>query len=279
MSAIPEVSSPARWTTWAARCSNAACNRKRLMPNLFRTYVGIYLGKEWFCGPECFEAFLQATITAAISSQQTNEPPKTRRMPLGLLLLQRGVLTSDQLALARAKQQTDGVNLGSAVQSLGFATAEQVTSAVAAQWSCPVFALGGRSMSLPIRVPRRLLEQYEMLPVHFVDADKRLTVGFVTAVQYQILSTIESITGCDALPCFITTKDFQRHLLTIQPSPDNEIVFDSPMPTAEIARLGRNYVSQLGAKATRLGMCRDYLWIRIWGNQQQIDLLFRVQPE
>ncbi len=193
--------------------------------------------------------------------------------------MQRGVLTSDQLALARSKQQADGVNLGSAVQALGFATAEQVTSAVAAQWSCPVFALAGRSLSLPIRVPRRLLEQYEMLPVHFVEADKRLTVGFVTAIQYQILSTIENITGCDALPCFITAKDFQRNLQAIQPSPDNEILFDRPMPTAEIARLGRNYVTQLGAKATRLGMCRDYLWIRIWGNQQQIDLLFRVQPD
>jgi len=200
-------------------------------------------------------------------------------MPLGLLLLQRGVLTSDQLSLARAKQQADAVNLGSAVQTLGFATAEQVTAAVAAQWSCPVFALGGRSLSLPIRVPRHLLEQYEMLPVHFVDADKRLMVGFVTAVQYQILSTIESITGCDALPCFITAKDFQRSLQTVPPSPDTEIIFDRPMPTAEIARLGRNYVNQLGAKATRLGMCRDYLWIRIWGNHQQIDLLFRVQPE
>jgi hypothetical protein len=249
------------------------------MPNLFRTYVGIYLGKEWFCSPECFEAYLHGTITAAISSQQVSEPPKTRRMPLGLLLLQRGVLTSDQLAIGRAQQQADGVNLGSAVQTLGFATAEQVTAAVAAQWSCPVFALGGRSVSSPIRVPRRLLEQYEMLPVHFVEADKRLMVGFVTAVQYQILSTIEKITGCDALPCFITARDFQRNLQTIQASPDNEIVFDRPMATAEIARLGRNYVSQLGARETRLGICRDYLWIRIWGNQQHADLLFRVQPE
>jgi hypothetical protein len=249
------------------------------MPNLFRTYVGIYLGKEWFCTPECFESFLHNTITAAISTQQLNEPSKTRRMPLGLLLVQRGVISSDQLTMARAKQQVDGINLGSAVQVLGFATGEQVTAAVAAQWSCPVFSLGGRSLSLPVRVPKRILEQYEMLPVHYVEADKRLMVGFVSGVQYQILSTIESITGCDALPCFITARDFQRHLQTIQPSPENEIIFDRPMATPEIVRLGRNYVSQLGAKATRLGMCRDYLWIRLWSNQQQTDLLFRVQPE
>jgi len=281
MPAIREISSAARWTTWTVHCSNTACTRKRLLvPHIFRSYMGIYLGKEWFCSPECFETFLHGTITAAIASQQKNEPSKSRRMPLGLLLLQRGVLTSDQLAVARAKQQAEGINLGVAAQELGFATAEQVTAAVAAQWSCPVFTLPGRALSFPVRVPRKLLEQYEMLPVHYVDVDKRLMLGFVTRVQYQILSTIESITGCDALPCFITARDFQRHMqMSISPAPDNEIVFDRPMPTAEIARLGRNYVSQLGAKATRVGMCRDYLWVRIWNEQQYTDLLFRVQPD
>jgi Type II secretion system (T2SS), protein E, N-terminal domain len=277
MSAVNQVSTPTKWSSWTARCSNPACNRKRLMPNLFRTYVGIHLGKQWFCSPECFEAFLQNTITAAISSQQLNEPPKARRMPLGLLLLQRGVLNSDQLALVRAKQQTDGINLGCAAQELGFATAEQVTAAVAAQWSCPVFSLGARSLTYPVHVPRRLLEQYEMLPVHFVEADKRLMMGFVTGVQYQVLSTIENITGCDALPCFITAKDYYRCLRAIPASPENQTIFETPTPTAEISRLGRNYVSQLGAQAVRLGMCRDYLWMRIWSNQGQIDLLFRVQ--
>jgi len=132
---------------------------------------------------------------------------------------------------------------------------------------------------MPVRVPRRLLEQYEMLPIHFVEVDKRLTVGFVRRVQYQILSTIENITGCDALPCFITHRDFERCLQTTLPAADNEIILDRPMDAAEIAQLGRNFASQLGAKAIRLGMCRDYLWIRIWSSQDPTDLLFRVRAE
>jgi hypothetical protein len=201
-------------------------------------------------------------------------------MPLGLLLLSRGILTSEQLVLALDKQKTEGTNLGEAVQTLGFATSEQVTSAVAAQWSCPVFTLTGRLVSPSIYVPRRLLEQYEMLPVHFVETDRRLTIGFVSRVQYQILSTIESITGCDAMPCFITAQDYRRHLqASAFLTRENEIIFDRPMPTTEIARMSRNYVSQLGAKETRFGMCRDYLWMRIWSRQQETDLLFRVQQD
>lgn len=271
---------PEKWKTWKLPCSNAACTRKRLMPQMSRRYTGICLGKQWFCSPDCFEESLSASLTSTLSSRKAEGSPKVRRMPLGLLLVSRGVLSSEQLTLALGKQRAEGINLGEAVLALGFATAEQVTAAVAAQWSCPVFALAGRLLSLPIRIPRLLLEQYEMLPVHLVATDKRLTVGFVSRVQYQILSTIESITGCDAVPCFITAQDYRRHLqASVFAAQDNEIMFERPVTTAEIARLSRNYVSQLGATETRFGMCRDYLWMRIWSRQQETDLLFRVQPD
>lgn len=271
---------PAKWKAWTLPCSNTACSRSSLLPHISRRHTGLSMGKDWFCTPDCFEEFLRGAITATVSSRQVQDPPQVRRMPLGLLLLSRGILTSEQLVLALDRQKTEGRNLGDAVQALGFATAEQVTSAVAAQWSCPVFTLGGRVISLPIHVPRLLLEEYELLPVHFVEADKRLTVGFVSRVQYQILSTIEHITGCDATPCFITGQDYRRHLQasTFQPR-ENEVIFDGPMPTSEIARLSRNYVSQLGAKEIRFGMCRDYLWIRIWSRQQETDVLFRLEQE
>ncbi len=271
---------PARWKTWALPCSNTACTRKSLLPSLSRRHAGVSLGKEWFCSPDCFENFLHATIAATITSRQVQEPPQVRRMPLGLLLMQREILTSEQLVLALERQKLDGTNLGEAVQALGFATSEQVTSAVAAQWSCPVFTLTARLVPPPIHIPRLLLEQYEMLPVHFVEADRRLSIGFVSRVQYQILSTIEHILGCDAMPGFITAQDYQRHLqASAFLTRENEIIFDRPMPTAEIARMSRNYVTQLGAKDTRFGMCRDYLWMRIWSRQHETDLLFRVQPD
>jgi hypothetical protein len=145
---------PVRWRMWTLPCSNTACTRRRFFPNISRRHAGICLGKKWFCSPDCFEEFLHGTIAAAISSRQVQEPPQVRRMPLGLLLLSRGILTSEQLVLALDKQKTEGTNLGEAVQTLGFATSEQVTSAVAAQWSCPVFTLTGRPASPSIYVPR-----------------------------------------------------------------------------------------------------------------------------
>jgi hypothetical protein len=274
------VTVPAGWKTWTLRCSSAACKRKRLMPLFSRNYVGIYAGKSWFCGPDCFESFLYNAITEATSVRQVQEPRQARRMPLGLLLVSRGVLTSDQLSVVRNKQTNEGMNLGEAVQQLGLATAEQVTAAVAAQWACPVFPLAGRALTLPVRIPRPLLAQYEMLPVHFLEAEKRLTIAFVSRVQYQVLSTIESVTGFDAVPCFITADQYRRYLPPEASSTqDNEIIFDRPAPASEIAKLSRNYVTQLDAIEVRFGICRDYLWMRVWSSKQESDLLFRVQQE
>ncbi len=51
-------------------------------------------------------------------------------------------------------------------------------------------------------------------------------------------------------------------------------------PQAEIARLSRNYVSQLGADETRFGMCRDYLWMQnlepSTGNRPALSFAARV---
>ena len=102
-------------------------------------------------------------------------------------------------------------------------------------------------------------------------------VGFVSRVQHHILYTIEHITSCSASPCFITASEYHGGMqLCNLEATENEIVFDRPSDTREIAGLVRNYVNQIGAERVRFGMCRDYLWARVVG-RQEIDLLFRLQ--
>jgi hypothetical protein len=197
------------------------------------------------------------------------------------MLHDRGVLTKEQLEHALDSHRASGTNFGEAVQQLGFATAEQVTAAVAAQWACPVFPLGDQPLAIPVRIPRRLLELYRMLPVHFAEKGRKLLIGFVSSVHYQILYTIEHMTECDVQPCFITTRDYEHNL---HPGPasaerEDELLFEQVMSTAEMAAIATNYVVQVGAARARIGRCRNYLWTRTWGRKGEIDLLFRVQAD
>lgn len=237
---------------------------------------GVWLAKDWFCSPDCFEPAARKKLAELLCARQSQDRTPALRMPLGLLLVSREILTHEQLKIALEQQRTNGGNLGEIVQELGFATEQQVTSAVAAQWASPVFNLGDRPLPLEVRVPRPLLEQYAMLPVHYSPIGKQLMVGFVSRVQHHILSTIEQVAECSAKPCFVTASEFRRGMqLNMLTATENEVVFENPTATHEISGLILNYVNEMGAEKVRFGMSRDYFWARIVG-RQEVDLLFRL---
>lgn len=265
-------------------CANPACTAKPLVQAVSRRHMGMRLFEQWFCSPDCFENGAQHKIVELLSARDKQEKPPTLRMPLGLLLVSRGILSHEQLKIALDRQRASGANFGDVVQELGFATQQHVTAAVAAQWACPVFSLGERPLPAEARIPRCLLELYGMLPVHFSQLGRRLMVGFVTRVQHHILYTIERMTSYTATPCFITATEYRKHIqsLAAAAATENELVFERTSRfddgLTEIAKLVRNYVCQAGAEEARFGMCGDYLWVRILG-RQEMDLLFRMQND
>lgn len=277
--AIPGIAKAlTKWRDWPA-CANPACTSKSLVQAVSKRHTGIRLFDQWFCGPDCFECGARQKILELLCVRNAQEKPPAMRMPLGLLLLSRGILTHEQLKVALDQQRQTGANFGEVVQELGFATQQHVTAAVAAQWACPVFSLGDRPLPGEVHIPGCLLQLYGMLPVHFSEIGRRLMVGFVTRVQHHILCTIEQITSCTATPCFISASEYRRHVQSLAVAAvENELVFDRNNNTAEIARLVRNYVNQTGAEQARFGMCRDHLWVRILG-RQEMDLLFRMQND
>ena len=275
---MPGISSKLR--EWSPRCSNPDCSAQTLL-RIARRHRGIRLADSWYCSPGCFRSAAATRIAELCASSVKPLTTQKSRIPLGLMLHARGVLTKEQLEHALDSHRTSGANFGEAVQQLGFATAEQVTAAVAAQWACPVFPLSDQPFAIPIRIPRRLLELYQMLPVHFAENGRRLLIGFVTSVQYQILYTIEHMTECAVQPCFITAQNYERKLHSC-PAPfarEDELLFEQVMNTSEIASIATNYVVQVGAAQARIGRCRNYLWTRTWGRKGEVDLLFRVQSD
>jgi len=265
-----------KWRHWPG-CANPACKGNPLKHAVSKRHFGVWLSQEWFCGSDCFEQGARKKIRELLTARYSAEKPPALRMPLGLLLLSRGILTHDQLKTALERQRSIGGSIGDIVQEFGFATAQQVTAAVAAQWACPVFSMGDRPPVTDVRIPRRLLEVYGMLPVHYSEVGGRLMVGFVTRVQHHLLYTIEHMTGCTATPCFITAGDYRRGLESWSfISAENDLTFDRASSIGEIARMVRSYVNQAGAESARFGVCQDFLWVRVRG-RQEIDLLFRLE--
>jgi hypothetical protein len=200
------------WRKLSPKCANRSCDRKTWLQAFGPRNPGLNVEGDWYCCAECFERTVRERIADLMNSQVAPAKPHTSRVPLGLLLLQRGILSAEQLKIALNLHRATESNFGEVVQQLGFATQEQVTAAVASQWACPVFPLGDRRLDVQVRVPRRFMELYRMLPVHYSESERRLLIGFVSSVQHQILYTIGHITSCTPIPCFITAREYELHL-------------------------------------------------------------------
>jgi len=211
------------------------------------------------------------------------------RVPLGLLLLSRQQLTPDQLRAALAAQRAAGHGrIGDWVQTLGFASEQQVTAALAKQWSCPLLRMNSL-FSIPFttdgsrvpQIPRTVLEAFVMIPVDYVNATATLHLAFGDGIDYSVLYAIEQMAGCRTVPCMAVPSLVRQSLQSLPGRRDeNEVVFDQAVDAAEFARIVRSYCVRLAASQVNLVACGPHLWVRLFRlSRPPLDLMLRALPE
>jgi hypothetical protein len=237
---------------------------------------GVLLEGSRYCIEVCLElALSDALRRAGARSHRT----AAHRVPLGLLLLSRQQVTVEQLRAALAAQRNAGRGrIGEWLQALGFASEQQITAALARQWSCPVLRTNSRlpaSARAP-HIPIALLETFVMLPVEYVEIRETLHIAFGEGIDYKVLYAIEQMTGCHTEPCMAVPSFVRTHLQRLSGHrAEDEVVFDCVTDTAEICRIIRSYCARLMATEIRLAACGPYLWARLLRpSPTPLDLLF-----
>jgi hypothetical protein len=200
-------------------------------------------------------------------------------MPLGLILINRGLLTIDQLRKATNEQKDAGDEIGELLVHQGLLTEKQVTATRATQWGCPVFAVPPHAVRIAVNIPRALLQIYSMVPVHYVAATNLLLVGFVHGVEYGLLYAIEQMTGCKTRPCFVTPSDFRVQMQQreqLQEPFFKEMIFERIHTPAEVARILCSSSLEIEADEASFVKCKEYLWARLKSDSEAVDLLFKT---
>ncbi len=224
-----------------------------------------------YCSAACLEQALLEVLRAEHSRSQ-GAALTPHRIPLGLILLSRQQLTADQLRSALEAQRKVGSDvptpkkIGEWLQDFGFATEQQVTAALARQWSCPVLRnLPARmAASFPLAIPTLLLEHFQVMPVELVEATGSLLMAFGGSIDYSILYAIEQMLGYHTQPCLVLPSILRKSLLSIaQHHGVNDVVFDGLQDVAECAHIIGNYTSTVRAEEVRLAHCGEHLWIRL----------------
>ncbi len=278
--AMLPTSSPLATLAALPACANAFCPRPpTLWQRWWARHEGMQLQKRWYCSPECFQEGLLRRLNelAMLAPRQASQPTRT---PLGLVLLSQGAITARQLRAALEAQRRAGSGLlGEWLIRMGAISEPQVTSALAVQQGCPVFA-GREPRSLPVAMhwPAPLTQSYRAVPVFYNPAQGDLYVGFLEGVHHGFLYSLERMLDCRTQPCILEPAAFRENVeRQAWPGKNETIVIQQRQSAIEMTRTIANYAGQVHAESCGITWCDDHLWIRLARpDVSHVDFLFRL---
>jgi hypothetical protein len=231
-----------------------------------------------YCASECFEHAAGRRF-ARLCAPAPPELPVQHRIPLGLLMLARGQLTNHQLHLALEAQKRSGRGrIGEWLETFGFASEPQITSALGVQWACPVFASSAMlDLAAARMLPYRLLASFRMCPVQFVERSRTMYVSFGEGVDHAALYAIEQMLECRTEPGLVGARvldDFLEQLAGQRGAGD--LLFESWRDPTDMARITCGYVRKFGAQDVRIVGLGSYIWARLQAGKDAVNLLFRL---
>lgn len=263
----------------ARACSSPNCGHgPTIRQRLWRAIPSVRLHGAAFCFPECLERELVRRLQDACIPPRL-EPASSCRVPLGLLMLSRGELTSEQLQQALELQRKNGTGrIGEWLQKLGHACDVSVAAALASQWSCPVVKTVPAGVG-SCTIPFCLLKSFGMAPVHFSNQRRMLHMAFADKIEYRALFAIEQMIDCKTEACLTTRSEIEAALVRMEEQRSRaEKIFEGTNDPEETTRIISSYVSTLRATEIRVAHCGELLWARLSGAQFSENLMFSRAP-
>ena len=263
-------------------CANPTCLRP---PTLWQRWwardEGIDFEQGWYCSAECFASGLLTHVDGLARPLGRLRPPQAR-FPLGLILLEQGVISGEQLQKALACQRRAGQGrIGEWLIRAGAATEPDITGALAVQQNCPLFSKASTgSFPAVTKFPMSLIRDCGGVPVHFSSSSNTLYLAFAGPLNRGILRAATHLMRCRIEPCIISPSLHRSAIAGWEgESRGEEVCIQQRQSTREMSRAIAGYAEQAKASACALARCEDYLWTRLYGDLRSLDLLFRVTPE
>ncbi|HEX7423916.1 MAG TPA: hypothetical protein VF311_08525 [Terriglobales bacterium] len=274
---MPDFFKPLTWSAnWIKRhhlesslppCALVSCSRPQSLWQRLRNRHrpnGTFLQGVFYCQPQCLETALIGQLSRLRVMAPSPQPPN--RIPLGLLMVARGKLTYLEVRAAlEAQRRARYGKIGEWIEKLGFATEQEVTTALALQWGCPVASsFDPSTIHSPGSIPLPILEAFQMLPLNYVAATNTLYLAFGERVDHAALYAIEKILACRTQPCVAGRKSIARQLDSMRQLPRPSDVEFGPMnDLAEMASIASSYTARLSPEQVRLSRVGRFIWLRL----------------
>jgi hypothetical protein len=254
-------------TGFLSTCTNPGCASGWL--HLWRSRSGPIFEGGWGCSAQCTAANIEAAVRREMHGQRTASLSHRHRVPLGLVMLERGWVTSGQLRHALNAQRAAGQGrLGRWLVSGHDVSEQLVTKALSLQWSCPVLSLDHHDPEAVASIlPRLFVEAFGALPLR-VAAGKIVYIGFEDEPDHVVAMAIERMLGLRVEVGLVCDSQFQpAHQRALHVNfPRTELV--EAASESPLVRVLTKAVERFKPAESRLVRVHDCLWLRMWKNIQ-----------
>lgn len=244
-------------------CANPGCDSGWL--HLWRGRAVPVFEAGWTCSAGCTRARIAKAVRRELEGRSSLRESRHHRVPLGLLMLEQGWITQDQLRHALNAQKAAGSGrLGSWLIREQGIDEQLVVRALGLQWSCPVLTLEFHDPeAMTVTMPRLFVDAFGVLPVR-VAAGKLLYLGFEDRIDPVLALAIERITGLQAECGLVRPSQFREA---------HERALNAEFPAAELVDAGSEpaaihaitrAVERVRPVESRLVRVHDCLWLRMW---------------
>jgi hypothetical protein len=244
------------------RCSNPRCCSGWLHP-LRKRSRPIFEGG-WTCSPACTEVCVQIAVQREIEGRQCSCGVHRHRVPLGLLMLENGWITRQQLQKALEAQRAAGFGrLGEWLIEHRATNEVAVARALGLQWSCPVFSLDGCvPETLANILPRLFVDALDVLPVRIVPG-KMLYLGFEAHLDPVLALALERMTGLRVESGIVANSAFKSALAQMRGGAFPPVQLAEALTESAAARLIARAVERAQPAEARLVRVHGFLWMRL----------------
>ncbi len=248
-------------------CSNPGCGSGWL--HLWRSRNVPLVEGGWTCSPACTAERLKTAMARELDGRGATMERHRHRIPLGLVMLEQGWITAEQLRGALEGQRENGAGrLGHWLVARQGVSEQLVTRALGLQWSCPVLPLESHDPEgLAPLLPRFFVDAFGALPLR-VAAGRLLYLGFEDRLDPVLALALERISGL-RVECGLVQGSLFRpaHSHMLQAAfPPLELLETSSEPV--LVRALAKRVEHYRPAESRLVRVHDCLWLRMWSRPQ-----------
>ena len=275
---LPEIKwkRPIAWKQLVPRCSHPECTTGTSWTGVLHRASGFWFNEQqWFCSPRCLEESLEDHLLGYFFDDRRPAPIRTT-MPMGLMMLSRGVISDPQLRDAIELQRSSGEKIGACLQRLGFISLKILPPSWPRSGDARSFPPTACSPAAPCWCPAASSNVIAWCPCIWSARAAASSSASATRSTTPLSSPSSRCSAATPKPASFPSPSFSRYFEYRKRDTNGEVAVSRPDSAAETARMILSYAQQTGADAIRLRAVEGNIWVRFLSRRSHLDLVFEL---